>query len=224
MSAFYTLNYGDRIELLTDGAVYEDDGTLTAVRRKVWHSERIPMAVTGRGNASAVQLLAMAVLLPDAYGSTDRVLEAVPGLLDKMAAKQHGGAKPGYFEIVIAAISETRGPVIFYASSADCYGAGYVPFTLVEAGSEFGGGVPIDPAGIDVSDGLRTCGAEIFERMRRVRGPNPTAPELPPLYGIGGHVDLTVVRPGGVTVERLRTWPDVIGEPIDPFRELAEAA
>lgn len=41
--------------------------------------------------------------------------------------------------------------------------------------------------------------------------------------GVDGHLDLTVVRLG-VTTKRLCTWPDVIGEKINPFKRDAAAA
>lgn len=227
MSAFYALAHDDRIEMLTDGAVYEDDGTLTAIRRKVWYSDKLPMAITGRGASKAVELMAMAVLLPDVYGSVDKVIDGIPALLDKMAEKTAGAASGArMIEMVIAAISETRGPVLLYAANTNAYGLDWLePFKLYDVGHEWGGGTPADISGIDISDGLRGCGAELFERMRRIPGPSAERPDLPDVYGIGGHVDLTTVRASGVTVERLRTWPDEIGERIDPFRgELAEAA
>jgi hypothetical protein len=227
LSAFYALAHDDRIEMLTDGAVYEDDGTLTAIRRKVWYSETIPMAITGRGNAKAVELLAMACLLTDVYGSVDGVIENVQTLLDKMADKAAATeSEPAMIEMLVAAISETRGPMLLYASNANAYGLDWLePFKLYDVGREWGGGAPIDPAGLDLSAGLRSCGVELFERMRRVSDINPARPDLPAIHGIGGHVDLTTITASGVFVERLRTWSDVVGEKIDPFRgELAEAA
>lgn len=220
MSGFYALAHADKIELLTDGAVYEPDGTLTAIRRKVWTSERHPIAITGRGSG-AVE--AFATVLNFHAAMVDTVDAAIPDwqrLLDRQRARREWPP----FEIVIAAISETRGPVILYAASTDAYGVGVDLWKLVDAGNELGGGPSVDTTGLDTSDGLRSCGAELFERMRRTAGPNPVAPELPAVYGIGGHVDLTVVRPEGVTVERIHEWPDVVGRKIDPFRDLAEAA
>lgn len=48
------------------------------------------------------------------------------------------------------------------------------------------------------------------------KGPNPAYPDEEPIYSIGGHVDLTVVRPDGYERRRLKTWPDVVGECISP--------
>lgn len=53
--------------------------------------------------------------------------------------------------------------------------------------------------------------------MRRQKGPNPAKPDLPEIYGIGGHCDLTTVTADGVAIERLRSWPDEIGQKIEPM-------
>ncbi|WP_139788976.1 hypothetical protein [Manganibacter manganicus] len=219
--------HDDKIELLTDGAVYEDDGTLTAIRRKVWYSDKIPMAITGRGAAKAVELVAYAFLLTDMIGSVDNTIDGITKALDKLADKAAATeSEPAMIEMLVATISETRGPMLLYASNANAYGLDWLePFKLYDVGREWGGGAPIDPAGLDLSAGLRSCGVELFERMRRVSDINPARPDLPAIHGIGGHVDLTTVTASGITVERLRTWPDIIGEKIDPFRgDLAEAA
>jgi hypothetical protein len=61
--------------------------------------------------------------------------------------------------------------------------------------------------------------------MRQVRGPNPAKPDAPHVYGIGGHVDWTAITPDGCVTERLHTWPDVVGEKIEPERvKMREAA
>lgn len=224
MSAFLAVNYGDRIELLTDGAIYEPDGTLTAVQRKVWTSNRLPIAITGRGASKSIELVAFAFLLGVGNETVDETLEGIGDRLLKMAARAAVQETTPAFEIVIAAISETRGPLLLYCGTGDIYGAGYVPFSLVDAGKTIGGGPNIDAAGIDASKGLRDCGVDIFERMRRIPGPNPAQPDLPAIYGIGGHVDHTVVAAAGVTVDRLHEWPDVIGQKIEPFAEAVRAA
>ena len=42
-------------------------------------------------------------------------------------------------------------------------------------------------------------------------------PDKPKLFGIGGHVDHTVVTMNGATTMRLHTWPDKVGEKIQPL-------
>lgn len=215
MSAFYALAFDDRVELLTDGAIYADDGTLLDIRHKVWTSDRLPLAITGRGNFGMVEAMATAMLFAASIGTFDEAVERIDGVLRRRAEK---GA-PADFEVVLVGISETRGPVIYYAASCDAHGAGLEPWQLHDAGREIGGGNVVDASDLDASDGLLNIGVELFERMRAVPGPNPTRPDLPDLYGIGGHLDWTVVAANGAETMRIWEWPDVIGEPIDPERE-----
>ena len=194
MSAFYALAYRDRIELLTDGAIYSDDGTLVDIRMKVHVSENVPLVVTGRGNSAVVDLLAAGMTALAGCGNVDEAIEQIDALLLRRAEK---GA-PEDAEWVIAGVSETRGPFLLYAATADLYGNDLKPWCLHDVGPEWGGGPKIDYCGdLDASSGLRGCGVELFERMRRVAGPNPAKPDLPHIHGIGGHVGLTTVRAGG---------------------------
>lgn len=216
MSAFYSLCYPDRVELLTDGAFYLEDGTLTKIMRKVWCSDNIPLAVTGRGSG-AVEAFAIAIKLLSQCGSFDETLARTSEMLERRKPK----GVPDDCEIVIAGISETSGPSIWYFATADAYGIeGFEPWTLYYVGMEWGGGSQLtaeEIAGMDVRGGLAECGVAIFEAMRRKPGPNPLRPDLPEIYGIGGHVDLTVIDGAGATTRRLHTWlEDEVGRKIDP--------
>ena len=216
MSAFYCVAYGDRIELLTDGAIYADDGTLVGIHEKCFRSDYVPLAITGRGEWAVVSAFKNAIGTLSACGSFDRTIELVAEFLNQKAA----AGVPAPCEIVIAGISETDGPAIYYFATTDAYGLpGFEPWTLFDVGPEFGGGSSLDEselAGIDASGGIAGCGVALFEAMRRKRGPNPTRPELPPIYGIGGRLDHTVVSADGCVTTRLHTWPDRIGEKIEP--------
>lgn len=222
MSAFLAVNYGDRIELLTDGAVYTEDGTLVAIREKVFRLSSIPAAITARGAMEPLDMIGLYLETVGAFeGSFDATIVHLGSLLGKM--KQQGAPA---FEMVICGISESYGPVIAYLCTAAAY-PGFEPYKLYRIEQpDFGGGAPLDfvaelpAAGItaeSVRDGLGARGADIFELMRRKAGPNPLRPDLPALFGIGGHVDLTVISAAGVTTTRLRTWPDQVGAKIDPF-------
>jgi hypothetical protein len=220
MSAFYAVKFPNHIELLTDGAFYVPDGTLTDIRRKVWTSQRHPVAITGRGS-EAVE--AFATVMNYHAGLVDSVDAAIPEW-QAMFDRQRDRREYQPFELIACAVSETAGPMILYAASTDAYGLGYEPWTLVDVDSEIGGGPVVDTDGLDASDGLRGLGAELFERMRQVRGPNPANPDAPHVYGIGGHVDWTAVTADGAVTERLHTWPeDRVGLKISPASAMAFA-
>ncbi|MCZ8546267.1 hypothetical protein OOJ09_18925 [Mesorhizobium qingshengii] len=221
MSAFYSVAFHDRIEILTDGVFYHPDGTLLAIMEKVWRHPNLPVAIVGRGSFE-LQAYAETVLAWE-IPSVDDLLVRATALMLRMQEFE----RSDQFEALIAGISETGGPLMLYFSTAKAY-AELEPWTPYFVGPAFGGGpVPAadDLVGLDLMAGLAACGVQLFEAMRKVPGPNPTKPGLPEVYGIGGHVDLTVVDASGARTTRLHAWPeDVVGYKIAPASVLREAA
>lgn len=222
MSAFYCVNYGDRIEILTDGAFYKPDGTLITTLEKVWRSPSLPVAIVGRGSCE-LQAYAETVLNDLDNASVDAVFERAAAI----ALRLNEIERIDHFEAVIAGFSETHGPLFVYFNTHKAYPQ-FEPFKPYVVGPVFGGGsVPAaeDIIGLDIADGLAVCGVPLFEAMRKVPGANPTRPDLPDVYGIGGHVDLTVIAASGASTKRLHTWPeDIVGQKIAPANALREAA
>ncbi|PTE08206.1 hypothetical protein C9427_21395 [Mesorhizobium helmanticense] len=214
------MTYNDSVELLSDGAVYLPDGTLIDIREKVWRSPGLPLAVTGRGSmafeAYAETILAMS------EDSVDAVIERTHTLLEQ--AKK-GVVSSAPCEVLLAGLSETRGPFLAFFSTADVYPQ-FEPFILHDVGPDFGGGNALTAEEIaalpSAEEGLGKCGVALFETMRGKPGLNPAAPHMPAIHGIGGHIDLTVINANGATTTRLHEWPDVIGEKIDPFSASAK--
>ncbi|UVK44843.1 hypothetical protein BPNPMPFG_000308 [Mesorhizobium sp. AR07] len=221
MSAFYCVAYTDHIEILTDGAFYHPDGTLITTLEKVWRSPCLPVAIVGRGSCE-LQAFAETVLDAD-NASVDTVFDRAAAL----AARLNEIERTEQFEAVVAGISETHGPLMIYFNTYQAYPQ-FDPFKPYVVGPVFGGGsVPAaeDIIGLDIAYGLAVCGVQLFEAMRKVPGPNPTRPDFPDVYGIGGHVDLTVIDAEGAKTTRLHTWPeDVVGQKIMPGGVLREAA
>ena len=234
MSAFVSVTYPDSVRLLTDGAIYTEDGTLRAVRRKVWASDALPLAITGRSNMmDAVGVLAMTILtmarvMPNR--SFDGLIAGMGGeFLD--AIRERGFPRDIEAEFLLAGWSESEGPVHYYFSSfvSDDYNPGVEPFTLIKGPPSLMAGAQIetifeDLASIGItqasmtrSETMRERGADIMETMRRRPGPNPVAPTKPWVFGIGGQCDLTTITQERATIETLRRWPDRVGEKIDPF-------
>jgi hypothetical protein len=218
MSGFYTFAYQDRVELLVDGAVYTEDGVLIDIRQKVQVASKTPIAVTGRGSADAVSMMAWAITAKaDLCGSFDKTIE----WLREKYGERSGTSVGAHHELVIVGISEEYGPSVWYVTTTS-YVEGCEPWTVYNAGGELMGGGPVDISVVglgneDFAVGLRENGGILMELMRRKAAPNPVKPYLPHLYGIGGHVDHVVVSATGNTVERIVEWPDVIGQKIDPF-------
>ncbi|MBB6013465.1 hypothetical protein HNR59_002854 [Aquamicrobium lusatiense] len=101
-----------------------------------------------------------------------------------------------------------------------CGFEGYDPLVLYDVGKEWAGAPGPSPEmmaeyGLPermATETLAEASAGLFEAFRRTKMVYLAHPEQPVLYAVGGHVDLTTVRAEGVSVERLRNWPDVVGE------------
>lgn len=226
MSAFIAVAYEDRVELLTDGAICDEEtGALIDVRRKVWHSDIVPIAVTGRGNSDAVETVCGAIVaVAEALGGFD---PAMTWLIDALADRQEIGGNNA-LEIVITGIAESRGPVVLYFSTAEgqvLEGAPVVPWVLFDMAGSAAAPVPseIDTA---LVEGLAFVvgGSLAMDAMRKTLTNDVFRPRLNEQYTVGGCIDHTVISAEGIEVARVHVWPDVIGEPIDPFRPALAAA
>lgn len=225
MSAFYSVCYQDRIEVLTDGAVYTEDGCLVDITRKIFPNRCKPAAVTGRGNHLAVLTIATWVnfIIAGAPSVDEAFVEIDAGLRSMEHAAD--GRTPHPVEILVACISESRGPVNVYFASADIWGTA-TPWRLHIASQEFGGATKISEVELasegitrgSIDNGLEYIGVRLFDAFRTRKGTNPAAPDRPAIYGVGGQLDYTVISKDGVSVRTLHEWPDEVGKPIEPAR------
>lgn len=100
------------------------------------------------------------------------------------------------------------------------------PFKLFETARWFGqGGMPepagMIAAGVQMESSLAEHAVFFFDQMRRTKKPNVAYPDREDIYSIGGHLDFTVLTAEGHTSRRLHVWDeDVVGEKIDPLREV----
>ncbi len=227
MSAYYGVVYPDRVEIATDGAIYDDDGTVIDLRRKAWHSQTLPIAFAGRGNSVMVDGIGLLLDTASFMGSVDWALERFAELLAR-----HERLKVIPIDGIIGSISDAGVPQMHWFTTYDGF-EGFEPLTLYDVGHEWAGAPTPHPATLAdygfpermADSTLAESAADLFEAFRRTRMQHLAHPNKHWLYGVGGHVDLTVVRADGVTTEMLREWPeDVVGRKINPFRELAEAA
>lgn len=230
MSAFYAVAYEDRVELLTDGAVYSNDGTVEMMDEKVWRSKTLPAAFTGRGNHLAVKILGTTLSMLSARAQTfDALFLEFKEVVEKQKGRDNAPAMDG----LLVGVSETLGPVMYYFHTwpnADEMN-GMEPWTLYDAGKEILHASTPDQRALRDSglpmffslDGLLEHGVAFFNVLRAHKMQHWAAPGRPEVYAIGGHLDWTVVAANGAETMRIWEWPDVIGEPIDPAREGREA-
>ncbi|AIC27060.1 hypothetical protein IE4771_CH01943 [Rhizobium etli bv. mimosae str. IE4771] len=220
MTAYILKPYSDRVEILSDGANYLPDGTVTGFREKVMTSPIVPLAVVGSGSVPVIDVLTDVIFVAaKAIKSVDDTLAILASSLSVIKAEGFAGDGPA--RMAIGAISETRGPVTFFFSTFDDVD-GPAAFELHDRPHGFGQGEYPPPeemvaAGWSHTAPLAAYGAFLFEYMRARRRPNPAYPDASEIYSIGGHLDLTTVHANGYERRRLVTWPDTIGQKIDPF-------
>lgn len=221
MTAFILKPYHDRVEILTDGATYTPDGVLLSTSYKVHLSPSLPLAIVGSGAVAEINPAADAILAAaEATGSVDATLRLLSGALAPIASSPNRDCG---FRIAIAAISEADGPVCLHFSSFD---EGDVQaFELVYAPTGFGqGSLPSEETMAanmaqlkGTKDGLAADGPWLLEQMRQTKNRSPAFANRDPIYSVGGHVDLTILRADDYEHHRLVTWPDVVGRKIEPM-------
>ncbi|WP_146617331.1 hypothetical protein [Agrobacterium sp. MS2] len=89
MSMFYSLCMHDRIELLTDGAYYLDDGTLIDIATKVRPSISKPFCATGRGATEVTKnFTLMATLIADRAQTVDEAINDLASAVARLGEKK----------------------------------------------------------------------------------------------------------------------------------------
>jgi len=219
VTAFILAPYKDRVEILTDGANYAEDGTLLGVGYKVNAALSVPLAVVGSGIIAETNAVAMTII--EAAETTGSVDEALAMLSKSLAVIAADPNRDTGFRMAIGAISEADGPVCYVFSSFD--EPGWPAFEMRRMQRAFAQGCT--PTGQEIvaygdltlSEGLETDAVFLFESMRRQKMVNLAIPDREPFYSVGGHIDLTIIRADGYEQRRLHEWHDVVGEKIDPF-------
>ncbi|EJT05691.1 hypothetical protein [Rhizobium sp. CCGE 510] len=218
MTGYILKPFFDRVEILSDGANYLPDGTVTGFREKVMTSPAVPLAIVGSGSVPVIDVITdMVLVAAKATCSVDGTLAVLASSLSVIRDKGFAGDSPA--RVAIGAISETRGPISLFFSTFEDEAA--APFELHDRPFGFGQGEYPPPeemaaTGWSHRAPLADYGPAIFEYMRGRKRPNPAYRDAELIYSIGGHLDLTVVRSDGYERRRLVTWPDVIGQKIDP--------
>lgn len=226
MTGFIVKPFHDRVEILSDGALYSEDGILLGTAEKVIPSGLVPLAVIGSGRSQEIGSLSEVVLMAAAVTrSFDKTIEMLSNALASIAQS------PNYdtgLRLVVAGISEAHGPVAYIVSTfADA--ASKIPafrlermFSIFAQGAyptqeQFQAYFEASGSPFDVYHGLERDSVFLMGAMREQKLPNPANPNAPLFHKVGGHIDLTVIRAEGISTKRLHEWPDVVGQPIDPF-------
>lgn len=228
MSAFLSVQDGNGVAMITDGASYDSNGVVLHLGRKVTVGKVAPIAVTTRGNHGIGK--AHQQRLCDAADrlGVDAAMAIFEEALPEMATDPEKNGLD-YMHWHILAVSETLGPIRWSAHNMPfAFADGEEPFALTSPTGTYAAGNKLEltdvaAAGVKqrrFGEGrcahLERYGADIMEAMRRKLSTPLEGESGPGQYIIGGQCDFTLVTAAGATVRTLRTWPDRIGEVIQP--------
>jgi len=235
MSSVVAICQTDAIHLVTDGALYDDDGTVVGFNSKVipLHLANSVLALRGASWAAAPLELILG-----AASSFDQAIERLPDLMERMIVQFNEKLGPDVswvdrdFEVTIAGWSSKYGRfVVAVASSfapddpndttSDSHQPGYQQFIPREAPRAYTAPL-IDVQGV-LGREIATMG-DVNELNGEVDGlalhcAQRVTPGIycgKPRHLIGGFAELTTITRDGLKSKILREWPDAVGKKIAP--------
>ncbi|MEQ1952478.1 hypothetical protein [Mesorhizobium sp. CN2-181] len=219
MSMFIGLCRASSVEMLTDGASIDRDDRLAATKNKAIILPGCAGAISIRGNAKIIEMFeANTCKAFAAAGSFDIGLAALREGIPELADMPEGFP---HFEALIGGMSETEGPQLAYFITKSDKPEIEACRLYVGRGLNANGIMRDENhrqvAILESNGGLAACGLHLAEGLRREKASLKFESNSRERYAIGGHLDLTVITAAGATTRRLHTWPDKVGEPINPF-------
>ncbi|WP_275783118.1 hypothetical protein [Pararhizobium gei] len=226
MSAILSVATPEAVYLLTDGATYDRDGVVHSISCKVTAARTVPFVVATRGDKAQGDRF-------DAWISEGADRFGIEDILAALSAKMPQWRKSEEFraavsgenmvEVTLAGWTEQRGGFCLRFSTEGDDAFEMVSLDLADYAGPFDGGdlswIRMPEHGENPETWIRTQGLEMMEHFRSHLGKSVAG--WPQFYGIGGQCDLTTVTAEGAHTETLRTWPDVVGEKINPDRKAA---
>lgn len=213
--------------VFTDGAVYDVEGRLTRLNRKVTVSDKIPLAIASRGNAKLGKMLVEGLLERVEADGFDKAVSLFEAEMPDLVETIDRAGSLFHTQVLMAGISETHGVrnVFFQIPGSDKWPSGkfhHQPdfFTGLNCAE----GLTLDQMGVrpvrtgdTIFGWVRDAGLAMMEFARKNPQPSPYFEEL--FSSTGGHVDMTTVTAKGVKVETIHRWNDTVGELIDPTKD-----
>jgi hypothetical protein len=209
MTTIVAKTFADRVEILSDGGItnsvsgaFQLLDRVNKVRGSIW----APLAIAGSGPFGYSNQIADAVVnwSRAAGGSVDATIERVRAEL----ARQRKGAGPVLqaSRMLLAGVSETRGPALWEFINAPHTDSEQKPWHLYETGPVRVFGSHPTAAERETLEQAATL-ADLIPVMEAFRSRD--------LRRCNSHVDLTIVHPYGVETRRLHVWDeDKIGAPM----------
>jgi hypothetical protein len=228
MSGTLSMASSEAVVIFADSAVYTHDHVLLGLARKVAVSNRLPLVIATRGNFAFGEVVSQMIIGAAEEVGFDQMLVQLEADLQRFESAKR-------LEVLIAGCSETDGPVHRRFCNWQQPGSGLAPLTLVDPGPIYLGlnsdgrpnglkdmGIPAPREGEFWQTHMARHALQVFEFFRRIPVPiDPDDVNTERAHLIGGHLDMTIVGRDQVTVRRMHTWPDKVGERIEPWPPLS---
>lgn len=212
MTAVLAVLHAERIDILADGAVYDDQGRVLRITSKIFSDDRGRIVISGRGkNFDMIAGFAGGIIMNVQQMGFDAAMVELQKLADA-----HPGKQQTPTDLVMAGFSLDGQPQLKLFCLTEH--SGLPPMKVIDVPGLFWGGPEIGQLHIDEIGNLSAFGAGIFERARNTPGRDMSDPESSPIFGVGGFVEHVELTSRGAVRKTLRRWPDKIGETIKPRR------
>lgn len=234
MSALVMVCKSDRVELLSDAALYDPiTGTVGAIHSKLSPLPELNCVMAGRGPIPVMWITAYVA------GLSSKTFDDVVANFDAIraeAATYKSSDVPveewGRCDIGLIGWSESRNRPEGYVSPGmglpengvaagglESCDVGVFADGSAEVTHAFVESVREEREGFDAG----TDGVALMELLRRQALSDSDGRGACPRHCIGGYVEQATVTAEGVTVRTIHQWPDEIGKPIKPAPLLADA-
>lgn len=232
MSAWVSMVHANGAHLFTDAAVWNGaDQTLREIRRKVTVAKSGRVAVTSNGDAEMGRTIAREICdRADRRGAASVLVELGDyaaelqrrlGIVDGAAGMQI--MVTGYVEGIGGMHRHFRTHALDRPAYAVVDPGGSVYWSGTRFKPEDIGrfGLGRRPGEVDAVF-IRRFGIGVLDVMRYRRG--RSRPDGPlDIWCVGGWIDCTTISAGEARTETFARWRDVVGEVIDPFRDMSRS-
>lgn len=227
MSAIIAYEAPQASFIFTDGAVYDVDGRLVRLNRKVTVSDKVPLAIASRGNAELGRILVEGLRERVEEDGFDTAMSLFEAELPRLVETIDEAGSLYHTQVLVAGISEKHGVrnMFFQIPGSDRWPSNKIhhqPDFFTGLNCEEG--LTLDQMGVrPVGNGdsfygwIRDAGLAMMEFARK--NPKPSPYFEGSFSSTGGHIDMTTVTAKGVKVETIHRWNDTVGELIDPTKD-----
>ena len=236
MTAISIIRQRDQIHVLSDGAFYKPDGTLTNIAPKVFPLPHMSAAIAFRGSQRFIKPFYTRMM--DCNFNLDNLdhLLLVAAMWGREAFDEQEQADyDNHADLFLAGYSDARArfesyvmpthdrysetPGFELCRAFELFDLPEVAVTPQPTAREYSAVAWIEPPSTEAFDPVRD-GTKLMEAQRLCAGNlDSRVPDGLQGYGVGGFIMLTTITRYSIHQSILRRWPDEIGRPIEPSRD-----